>query len=354
MQNEVVLFKRKNRWALTAVSILVCALLTPLIGFSFVIPHLFTLLPLVLLFLLGYVGPVSAVVCTVLCLLSARFFLGVLGAGIVALLCIPYSICAVYLAEKNHEFWLSGGIAAAVVFAAACLVVSIVGAWAKTDAVSAIIRTVTEAVNTQTDLADWLISLFSQTGLIGSESGGTLAMGNLSAEERAAILQQIMALFDSLLRLQIPMQISTGSLAAGVLGQAILRKAILKLGHAVDYPALRTWRIPKGWGRILGGTFALLFVLARLMPQYTRGMYYVFSGIFEQVFALQGIAAVCWILEERKRKQITKVVVFIIGYFVLQTPAVILGIADQAFDFTKRRAKLGDAEEVNPFDPRRE
>ena len=304
--------------------------------------------------LLGYVGPVSAVVCTVLCLVSAGVFLGALGAGIVAVLCIPYLIGSVYLAQKDSEFWLSCGIAAAVVFASACVAVALVGAWAKTDAVSAIIRTVTEAVNSQPDLADWLISLFSQMGLLGSESGGALALGSLTAEERTRIIQQIMALFDSLLRLQIPMQISTGSLAAGVLGQAILRKAILKLGHTADYPALKTWRIPKGWGRILGGTFALLFVLARLIPQYTSGMYYVFSGIFEQVFALQGIAAICWILEEHKRKRITKIIVFIIGYFVLQTPALILGIADQAFDFTKRRAKLGDAEEVNPFDPRRE
>ena len=44
-------------------------------------------------------------------------------------------------------------------------------------------------------------------------------------------------------------------------------------------------------------------------------------------------------------------VVFVLGYFVLSTFAMILGILDQMMDVTYRREAL-DKEE-NPFDPRR-
>ena len=49
------------------------------------------------------------------------------------------------------------------------------------------------------------------------------------------------------MRLEIPMQMATGSVAAGVLGQAALRKGVLSRGDKVDYPPLRTWSVPKGW-----------------------------------------------------------------------------------------------------------
>ena len=352
MQTERALFKRKNNWPLTAISIVICVLLMPVSTFTFAMPHLFTVIPLILLFLLGYVGPVSALGCMAICIFAAGYSIGIPGVLAISILIIPFMAVSVYLTQTKKEFWLSAAIASAVAFASACLVVSMIGVWAKTDAVSAIIRTVTETVNAQPELSDWLISLFGQMGLITTDAGSSLEIGRLSPDDRVRIIGRIMALFDTLLRLQIPMQISTGSLASGVLGQTVLRKSVIKLGYSIEYPPLRTWRVPKGWGRILGGTFLLLFVLARLVPQYTRGMYYVFSGLFEQVFALQGIAALCWMLEERKRKRITKVMVFLIGYFVLQTPALILGIADQAFDFTKRREKMGDDKPVNPFDPR--
>ena len=42
-----------------------------------------------------------------------------------------------------------------------------------------------------------------------------------------------------------------------------------------------------------------------------------------------------------------------LGYFLLRPPAILFGIADQAFDFSHRRAKIqGEKERLNPFDPR--
>ena len=94
-------------------------------------------------------------------------------------------------------------------------------------------------------------------------------------------------------------------------------------------------------------------------------MFYVFSGVFEQIFALQGIAAICYVLHEKGRGRGAQRLAFVICY-ILVSPAAILfgsagmilgmavlmvGLADQTFDFTHRRAKM-EENKPNPFDPR--
>ncbi len=153
------------------------------------------------------------------------------------------------------------------------------------------------------------------------------------------------------MRLEIPMQMATGSVAAGVLGQAALRKGVLSRGDKVDYPPLRTWSVPKGWGRVLGATLAALYVLTLVVPSMTSSMFYVFSGVFEQIFALQGIAAVCYYLHGKGRGRVAQGVVFVLGYFLVQPAALLIGIADQTFDVVHRREKM-EEERPNPFDPR--
>ena len=80
-------------------------------------------------------------------------------------------------------------------------------------------------------------------------------------------------------------------------------------------------------------------------------MFYVFNGVFDQVFSLQGIAALCYMLDERGKSLRWQRLVFIVGYFLMGSFAVIIGILDQAADFAHRREKLDEME--NPFDPRR-
>ena len=80
-------------------------------------------------------------------------------------------------------------------------------------------------------------------------------------------------------------------------------------------------------------------------------MFYVFSGVFDQIFALQGIAALCYLLDEHGKSRKWQRLVFIAGYFLLRSMAVMVGIFDQAVDFAHRREKLDELE--NPFDPRR-
>ena len=77
----------------------------------------------------------------------------------------------------------------------------------------------------------------------------------------------------------------------------------------------------------------------------------VLNGFFDQVFSLQGIAALCYMLDEHGKSQRWQRLVFVAGYFFLGSMAVMVGIFDQAMDFAHRREKLD--EEENPFDPRR-
>lgn len=77
----------------------------------------------------------------------------------------------------------------------------------------------------------------------------------------------------------------------------------------------------------------------------------MFSGVFEQIFALQGIAAVCYYLHGKGRGRVAQGVVFVLGYFLVQPAALLIGIADQTFDVVHRREKM-EEERPNPFDPR--
>ena len=61
---NISLLRRSNRWGWTALSIALCMLLSPLLAVSVFIPQGMTLVPIALLLLVEYVGPVSAAACT--------------------------------------------------------------------------------------------------------------------------------------------------------------------------------------------------------------------------------------------------------------------------------------------------
>jgi len=198
---------------------------------------------------------------------------------------------------------------------------------------------------------DTLLSMLMQMGVISTPEG--MAAGEafaLTPEIREELTRTLILTVDSVLRLELPMQMATGSVAAGLLGQAALRKGVIARGGKAEYPKLYTWRVPKGWGRILGVTLLILYLLATLVPKSMNTMFYVFSGVFDRVFALQGIAALCYLMEERKKPAVFQKIVFMAGYFFLGGIAMTVGIFDQAIDFAHRREKLDKLE--NPFDPR--
>lgn len=354
MENRrISLLKQKNRWGMTAFSIGLCLLLMPVVGISLFVPQVITVLPIALLALLGFVGPVSAAVCCAMLVVLCLVLFGLWGAVMAALFLVPVCVVAAALVERERPFWQSVALTGTTVFVSMGAVMGLLSLLAGSDVVSAISGMIEQMLEASGALGDTVLSAMMQLGLITAQDGSSISVEVLDAATREQLISSLVMMMDTVLRLEIPMQMTTGAVGVGLLGQAVLRRGIRSRGEKIEYPPLRTWMVPSGWGRILGVTLVAMYLLAMTVPQFSSSMYYVFSGVFEQVFALQGIAALCYFLHERGKGRGLQAVVFVLGYFVLRPPAILFGIADQTFDFSHRREKIeAEKKQNNPFDPR--
>lgn len=342
-------FKQKNKWGLTVLAAVLCLLLSPLMSISLFMPQMFALLPVLALGLLGYIGPVSASVCMGVFVGITAIFYGTWGALIGAILMVPVVAVSAAALEREQPFWQSVAAGSVTLFASMGAAVGIIAMITGSDIVTAITDMVRQGMNISGAMGDSLLAMLIQMGMLNLPEGA--AQGAvLDQAVREELVSTLLMMTDSVMRLEMPMQMATGAVTAGLLGQAALRRGVNARGAKVEYPALSSWRVPKGWGRILGGTLVALYVLAQMIPQSMSTMFYVFSGVFDKIFALQGIAAVCYIIRDKGKPAFLQALVFVLGYFVLGSFAVMLGIADQAMDFTHRRVYLDKLE--NPFDPR--
>ena len=352
MENKnISLLRRSNRWGLTVLSIVLCLLFSPMLAMSAFVPQGMTLVPIALLLLLGYVGSVSAATCTAILVTLSTVVFGFWGAALSALLLVPVLVVSGYMVEHERGFWQSAAGSGVTMFVSIGLAMLLVSALAGTDVVTVMSDMMRQAFSISQAFGDMVLTMMMQLGAITTTSGSTVDIASLDAATRGQLIEQLVLAMDTVMRLEIPMQMATGSVAAGVLGQSVLRKGVLSRGDKVDYPPLRTWSVPKGWGRVLGATLAALYVLTLVVPSITSSMFYVFTGVFEQIFALQGIAAVCYYLHGRGKGRVAQGIVFALGYFVIRPAAILIGIADQTFDVVHRREKM-EEEMPNPFDPR--
>lgn len=350
MDNQrVSVFKQKNSWGLCVLGAVLCVLATPLFGTLVFMPQVVTMVPVLLLVMLGFAGPVGMAVCAGLITGGAGMLYGMWGAICALLLVVPTVAVAGVALDRDQPFWEAVVAGSVAMFASLGAVVAIISMLAGSDVVTALSTLLTDMYEAFESYGDALLTIMASMGLISLPDGVTEAAA-LDPQTKKELLKTLIFTMDSVLRLELPMQMATGSVSAGLLGQAALRKGMLRRGVKVPYPKLSTWRVPKGWGRVLGGTLATLYVLAMLLPESMNTMFYVFSGVFDRVFALQGIAAVCYMLGKRGKSVRWQAAVFVVGYFFLGTPAMVFGIADQAMDFTHRREELDKLE--NPFDPR--
>lgn len=342
-------FKQKNKWGLTVLAAVLCLLLSPLMSMSLFMPQWFALLPVLALWLLGYVGPVSASVCMGVFIGTIAIFYGAWGALIGAVLMIPVVAVSAVSMERDQPFWQSVAAGGVTLFASMGAAVGMIAMLTGSDVVTAITGMVRQGMELSGAMGDSLLSMMVQMGVLGLPDGAAPG-AVLDPAVRDELVSTLLLMTDSVMRLEMPMQMATGAVTAGLLGQAALRKGVNARGAKVEYPVLSSWRVPKGWGRILGGTLVALYLLAQIIPQSMSTMFYVFSGVFDKIFALQGIAAVCYIIRDKGKPAFLQKAAFVLGYFVLGSFAMMLGIADQAMDFTRRRVYLDKLE--NPFDPR--
>lgn len=350
MDNQrISVFKQKNNWGLAVLGVALCVAAAPVLGALVFMPQVITMIPVLLLVMLGFSGPVGTAVCAGLLTGGAGALYGMWGGICAVILIVPTVAAAAVALDRDQPFWESVVAGSVAMFASLGVVVAIISMLAGSDVVSALSTMLSDLFAASGSYGDMILGMMTSVGMVALPDG-IADLTALDAETKKELLRSLIFTMDSVLRLEIPMQMATGSVSAGLLGQAALRKGMLRRGVKVPYPKLSTWRVPKGWGRVLGGTVVTLYVLAMLLPESMNTMFYVFSGVFDRVFALQGIAAVCYLLKKRGKSTKWQAVVFVIGYFVLGTPAMICGIADQAMDFTHRRKELDELE--NPFDPR--
>jgi len=345
------LFRHKSNKKLTVLGIVLCLLLSPVMGMALFLPQVVTLIPVLLLALLGYAGAPAAAACTGLFVAMSTVYYGMWGGVGAFLLLVPAVLVSALALDREQPFWQSVAAGSVAMFASMGVIVALLSVIAGSDVVSAVIDVMRQSLNASSVFGDTLFSVLMQMGAISAPEGAQIGEAFVLTEQmRSELITKLLFTVDSVLRLELPMQMATGAVSAGLLGQAVLRKGLISRDFKVEYPRLHTWRVPKGWGRILGGTLAVLYLLAMLVPSSMNTMFYVFSGVFDRVFSLQGIAAICYLLEERKKSAWLKRIVFVIGYFFLGSIAMTVGIFDQAIDFAHRREKLDKLE--NPFDPR--
>lgn len=345
-KQSISLFRQSNRWGLTVLSVVLFLLASPLLLMSLATPQLLMLLPIVLLWLLGLAGPVSAGVCTAIFAALCGAIFGGWGIVHACLFLVPMLVLSTLMVERRSSFWESSAVSSAAMFISAGVALGLMTMLAGSDVVSAISEQLRQAFLGAGKVGDSVLVMLAQMGLLKTqdeltflESSGLLALNEAS---RSELLGQLVMMMDSMLRLEIPMQMAAGSVMAGIIGQAVLRRGLASRQIETDMPPLYTWRVPNGWGRVLGGTLLLLFLLSKLVGGTALSMYYVFGGVFERVYALQGIAALCYVLDRRGKGRGWKVLVFALGMTLLSSAAVVAGIADQAMDITRRRAELGE------------
>lgn len=95
---------QKNRWGLTVLSVVICLMLSPMLALSAFLPQIVTLVPVMLMLLLGYVGPASAAACTAVIVSVSSAIMGVWGGMLSMLLLVPVVIVGAYMVEKDSPF----------------------------------------------------------------------------------------------------------------------------------------------------------------------------------------------------------------------------------------------------------
>ena len=156
---NISLLRRSNRWGWTALSIALCMLLSPLLAVSVFIPQGMTLVPIALLLLVGYVGPVSAATCTAILVTLSTVFFGFWGAALSAVLLVPILVVSSYMVEHEQSFWQSAAGSGVTMFASIGLAMLLVSALAGADVVTALSNMMRQAFSVSQTFSDMVLTM---------------------------------------------------------------------------------------------------------------------------------------------------------------------------------------------------
>ena len=98
---KVTVFRQKNKVGLTAAAIAGCLAVSPMLGAGVFLPQVLTTVPVLLLAMLGYAGPVSMAVCSGILVALCSTLFGVWGGLSAALLIVPTVISSMVMILYN-------------------------------------------------------------------------------------------------------------------------------------------------------------------------------------------------------------------------------------------------------------
>ena len=248
---------------------------------------------LVLLVLYARFGPVSAVISTALCVASAAGTMGVAGAG-AALLLVALPACvgfALLWRKAGYGLRMKAAVAAqALGFAGFLLATTLVTGMGLADAFTQMVGEQLSAM--PAGFVDYYLAMVGAVQLPQAE-GIDLLHGVLEAQERAQLLEETLALQNTMLRLSLPTMIASSSLYSGILCCHVPSTMLARRGADIEHKTLDKWRL----GRDLTIFAALCFVTGLYFLLFNRSdaaapAYLVFQTIADIAFSMQGLAAV--------------------------------------------------------------
>ena len=100
-KQKVSLLKYKSNKKLTVLGIAACMLLSPALGMALFLPQVLSVVPILLLALLGYAGTTAAAVCTGLLVAMCAVYYGVWGGVGAFVLLVPVVFVAALALDRE-------------------------------------------------------------------------------------------------------------------------------------------------------------------------------------------------------------------------------------------------------------
>ena len=113
------------------------------------------------------------------------------------------------MVEHGQSFWQSAAGSGVTMFASIGLAMLLVSALAGADVVTALSDMMRQAFSVSQTFSDMVLTMMMQLGAITSTSGGAVDIATLDAAARGQLIEQLVLIMDTLMRLEILMQMAT-------------------------------------------------------------------------------------------------------------------------------------------------
>ncbi len=296
-------------------------------------------------------GRVTALACVLLAAATAMSLGGGLAAGAIVVLLLPALCYSIYSYDRKLPFWHSALVCACMLLTGAMLCAALATYLAGGDLVGTL-RDTLEALLHGMPQGDALLAALYGNGMLTVPEAltGPLAVGEsfaMTPAIREELIKQLLTQVESMQRIQMPMQILSGSMLGGLMCVYLPRRYVIKHANDLDTAPLvplEKWYLPV---RVFMPVISALLVVGLIAllsdaAAVRQALYVLFAGI-DLVLVLQGVAIVSWFMKKRGTRKGWRMVA-VIALYVMQA-LLFIGFADQLFDFRGLRTPPKDTQD---------